>query len=514
MLVGEILSEQRSDRACLIGEDRTWTYAELDDLANRFVHQYLRCGLNPGDRVSLIVGNEPMLLAAYFGAWRAGLVANPVNNRLTADEIAYILEHAGSRCVVVSDEFVDVCLKARSGMSSPFEWVLSLGQRRVTDVRAADRASLMAQPASRIRSVAPRAEDGALLLYTSGTTGRPKGVLLTQHNLAAGTELVRSGFEIASSERTLCVMPLFHTNGLMFSNLPFLSAGAAVVLRQRFSASAFWSQCDEHAVTSASVSPTILAMLLEHQARAPASAPRLLQYIKVASAPTPAELADRFERRFGNGLLLETYGLTETTAISTMNPLRGRRKRASIGQALAPQEVRVVDAEGTQVEAGVVGEIEIRGPTLMKSYFRDPDATRAALHDGWLRTGDMARSDADGFFFIVGRKKEMILRGGENISPLEIEQAAAAHPQVREAAAVGLPDRIWGETVALCVVGAPGLTEEALRAHLSAQLSAFKLPSRIAFVEALPRNAMGKLLRGAARELLTQALTPADRQRA
>jgi long-chain acyl-CoA synthetase len=310
---------------------------------------------------------------------------------------------------------------------------------------------------------------------------------------------VSRAFEMKAGDRTLCVMPLFHTNGLMFSTMPFLHIGGTVVLKKRFSASQFWNQCRDHRVSTSSVSPTILALLLEHEKAAPPASEIRLDYIKVASAPTPVELAGRFEERFGRGLLLETFGLTETTAINVMNPLHGPRKHGSIGRALAPQAVRIVDEDGRELPRGATGELEVTGPTVMKEYFRDPENTRRAMHGEWLRTGDMARIDEDGFVFIVGRLKEMILRGGENISPLEIEEVATRHPAVREAAAVGVPDRIWGETVGLCVVLRQPATETELVEFCSEHLSAFKVPQRVVFVDELPRNAVGKVTRNALR---------------
>lgn len=487
MLPGDLLTPNRGGKTAIEGEDRAWSYAELDDLAHRFARFFERRGLAPGERVSFLAGNEPALVAGYLGAFRARLVANPVNNRLAPEEIAYILGHAGSGCVVVGEEFTGL-LEATLPLLASRPEVLVL--RRGMEVES--------MPASR-SDREPRPDDGALLIYTSGTTGRPKGVLLSQGNVMAGVEIVRDAFEMKPGERTFCVMPLFHTNGLMFSNLPFLLAGATVVLRKRFSATRFWSQVREARATSASVSPTILAMLLEHEARAPPAPQIRLDYIKVASAPTPVELAQRFEARFGKGLILETYGLTETTAINVMNPLRGPRKHGSIGRALPPQEARIVDGEGKPLPPGAVGEIEIRGPTVMKEYFRDPENTRKAFHDGWIRTGDLARQDPDGFIFIVGRSKEMIIRGGENISPLEIEEVAVRHPAVREAAAVGVPDRIWGETVGLCVVARSQLSAEEIVEFCREHLSPFKVPQKVVFVEALPRNAVGKVTRNALR---------------
>ena len=488
MLPGDILRRNRSDKPAIEGEDRAWSYAQLDDLANRFAHFFAARGLQPGDRVSFVAGNDARLLGGYFGAFRARLVANPINNRLTSEELAYILDHAGSRCVAVGEEYVSV-VEATLPLLAHRPEVVVL--REGMEVEQAS-----PKPSDRV----PEPGDGALLIYTSGTTGKPKGVLLTQANVICAVEIVRGAFEMKDTERTFCVMPLFHTNGLMFSNLPFLLAGATVVLRKRFSATQFWSQVRESRATSSSVSPTILAMLLEHQAKAPPASEIQLDYIKVASAPTPVELAERFEARFGRGLLLETYGLTETTAINVMNPLRGERKFGSIGRPVPPQEARVVDDEGNEVARGEVGEIEVRGPLVMKEYFRDPENTRKALRNGWIRTGDVARMDDEGYIFIVGRSKEMILRGGENISPLEIEEVAVRHPAVREAAAVGVPDRIWGESVGLCVVARQAVSEQELVEFCRGHLSPFKVPQRVVFVDELPRNAVGKVTRNALRQ--------------
>ncbi len=484
MRLGDIPRLHDGAAPAIEGEDRTWSYADLDRLSDAFAALFEARGLAPGDRVSLVCSSEALLAGAYFGAFRARVIANPINNRLLPEEVAYILEHAGSRCVVVSEEYVGLV-----------ENTLGLLRNPPAVIRAADVAATPAAPADR----KPSPEDGALLIYTSGTTGKPKGVVLTQANVMAGITYVSGAFRMKPGDRTFCVMPLFHTNGLMFSTLPFLLTGGTVVLRKRFSATGFWTQLRESGASTTSVSPTILAMLLEHAANAPPAAGIRLDYIKVASAPTPVELAERFEARFGRGLLLETYGLTETTAINVMNPLDGPRKHGSIGRALAPQEVRVVDDAGEPVAQGAAGEIEIRGATVMKEYFRDPENTRKAMHGEWLRTGDVGRIDADGFVFIVGRSKEMILRGGENISPLEIEEVAVRHPAVREAAAVGVPDRIWGEAVGLCVVARHPVSEQELVEFCKSHLSAFKVPQRVVFVEELPRNAVGKVTRNALR---------------
>jgi acyl-CoA synthetase (AMP-forming)/AMP-acid ligase II len=494
LLAGDLLDAARGGAPAIEFEGAAWSHAELDRRANRFAHWFQRIGLKRGDRVSLLVGNEPALVAAYFGAFRAGVIANPVNTRLTPPEIAYVLNHAGSACVIVSAELMPAFDATRALLEGSPQ-VLALAQDAA--VQACDDGPVAAGPSS--------AQDGALLIYTSGTTGKPKGVLLSHGNVVAAVRIVSGAFEISPLDRTMCVMPLFHTNALMFSHLPFLHAGAAVLLRRRFSATTFWSDCRASRANSASASPTILALLLAHEEKGPPRGESGLEYIKVASAPTPVELAERFEARFGKGLLLETFGLTETTAITTMNPLHAPRKFGSIGQVVPPQELRIVDDEGNALPADRAGEIAIAGPTVMREYFRDPENTQRAMRGRWFQSGDIARMDAEGFVFIVGRKKEMILRGGENISPLEVEQIAQMHPGVREAAAVGLPDPIWGEVVGLCVVADAPLSSDDVAAFCRGHLSAFKVPERIMFVDTLPRNAMGKVLRARLREAFQRA---------
>lgn len=497
MLAGDLINRNDTDsRPAIVYGDEVWSYGDLDRTANQFARMLCAAGLGPGDRVSLLVGNDPYLVAAYLGAFRCGLVANPLNTRLTAGELAYVIGHAGSAWIITDGEHADLARQALDRLPE--------GQARpgVTTLRDAT-DPLQGVPTDPQPAHGFGQDDGALLIYTSGTTGKPKGVLLTHRNVCAAVHIVREAFEMTPADVTMCVMPLFHTNALMFSTLPFLSAGARVILRRRFSASRFWDECLQHGVTSGSASPTILAMLLAHEANAPPKGRTGLKYMKVASAPTPVSLAERFEARFGEGLLLETYGLTETTAILTMNPLHGQRVFGSIGKVLPPQELRIADTQGQDVAAGDIGEILVRGPTIMTGYFHDPDNTQRAFHGDWLQTGDMARQDERGFVTIVGRRKELIVRGGENISPLEVEDCVLQLPAVREAAAVGVPDELWGEVVGLCVVLEDStLTEDALLAHCREHLSPFKVPQRIHIVQELPRNAMGKVLRPRLRDVM------------
>lgn len=501
MLAGELLQPHgRPTRPAIVFDaaSETWTYAALDALANRFARRFRSLGLARGDRVSFVVGNDPLLVGAYLGAFRAGLVANPVNTRLTPVEVAYVVNHAGSRCIVVGGDLCDTFAKVLPLLEGRASLIVIRGREPLPfDAIGSD--EILAVSGAPVDPGQTTESDIALLLYTSGTTGQPKGVLLTNGNVVAGATIVRRAFEIEPGDRTLCVMPLFHTNALMFSHLPFLLGGGTVCLEPKFSATRFWDQCRQGLVTSASASPTILGMLLTHESDAPARGQTGLRYLKVASAPMSVELAERFEARFGDRLLLETFGLTETTALTTMNPLHEARRLGSIGRVIPPQTLAILDEDGRPLPAGRVGEIGVQGPTVMKEYFRDPENTARAFIGPWFRSGDLAVMDNEGFVTIVGRKKEMILRGGENISPLEVENVAMQHPMVKEAAAVGLADPLWGEIVGLCVVTHEPIDVDDLVSFCGERLSPFKLPQRIVFVDSLPRNAMGKVVRSTAR---------------
>ncbi|EFI50876.1 AMP-dependent synthetase and ligase [Afipia sp. 1NLS2] len=501
MQLGEILRKHDPASTAVLFEDRAHSYGELESLSNRFAQMLLSVGVKAGDAVSYLLGNDPLLIAAYIAGFKTGIVTNPLHDRLTADEIAYIVNHAGSKVVVVGEPYAATLAEALKNISNVR--VVCFGNPGVLqNVAVPDLDSFSSETIS--PGVNPN--DVALLLYTSGTTGRPKGVMLTHGNVSSGIAAVADGFHLKPSDRTLCIMSLSHTNALMFSTLPYLLSGASVALCKRFSASNLWDLCEHYEVNSFSASPTILSILLE-DATGKTGYPKL-EFVKVASAPTSVDLSNQFHARFGQDLLIETYGLTETTSINVMNPLRGPRKPGSIGRPLPPSEIRIVDGQGKELPAGATGEIEIRGPTVMKGYYKDPDATAATIRGGWVRSGDLAKVDDDGYIFIVGRKKETIIRGGENISPLEVEQIIARHPAVREAAAVGIPDRIYGEVVAACVVKRDDVTESELIRHCSEYLASFKVPARIAFVDELPRNPIGKFIRRALLPYFKDESTP------
>lgn len=493
MQLNEILSAKQRSTPAILFEDAILTYGDLDDMSNRFANLYRSLGIGPDQRVSLLLGNDPLIIGAYFGAFKTGVIANPLHDRLAPAEISYIIDHAGSGLLITSEHYVSKVAEALGTLASPPR-VLCFGD--TSGLECESRELLDEQVASAPDGYTPSAEDGALLLYTSGTTGRPKGVLLTHGNVRTGAEAVQARFKLKPTDRTLCVMPMSHTNALMFSVMPFLMTGASTALCRRFSASNYWSQCRRYQVNSASISPAILSILIETYDGEDLSGIDL-DFVMIASAPTPISMAMKFEALLGKRLLLESYGLTETTAVNVSNLVDGPRKYGSIGVPVPPDQVVVLNNMGKPVSIGEVGEIAIKGPSVMKGYFRDDAETAAAMQNGYLMSGDLARVDEDGFIFIVGRKKEIIVRGGENVSPLEVEHVLARHPAVSEAAVVGVPDHMYGEAICACVVRRSEVTEMELIEFCEGQLASFKVPQTIRFIDALPRNAIGKFIRKA-----------------
>jgi acyl-CoA synthetase (AMP-forming)/AMP-acid ligase II len=342
----------------------------------------------------------------------------------------------------------------------------------------------------------PRPEDLGLLMYTSGTTGQPKGVMLTQGNLAANALAISAEHGLTAADRVLAVLPLYHINAFAVTMLAPLAHGGSLAMPPRFSAARFWGQAAASDCTWIKVVPTFISYLLEG-AVPPREQTARLRFCRSASAALPPEHLRAFEQKFGIGIV-ETMGLTETVAPAFSNPLEpARRKLGSVGRA-SGCEARVIDARLQPVADGSTGEIAIRGPNVMRGYYKNEAASAAAFTpDGWLRTGDLGHRDADGYFFVTGRIKELIIKGGENIAPREIDEALLGHPAVLDAAAVGIPDRHDGQEIMACLVRREGQTcdEAELRRFCERQLGPYKTPKVFRFVADLPRGPSGKVQR-------------------
>jgi len=438
-------------------------------------------GMVPGARIAYALHNEVDAVLAVLGIQYAGCCAVAVNLVAGRDVIGYVLAHSRAACVVCSDDTEEAIRDALA--SAPLDGAAAPSLLQIDTLLAGDDAAFAPSGAL--------ASDDALLMYTSGTTGRPKGVRLSQANLLAGGRNVATGHDLRPDDRALCVLPLFHINGLCVTVYGPLVSGGSVVVPPRFSASRFWELIAAHRCSWFSVVPTQVAYLLHGEGMSAGC--EALRFGRSASAPLAPEVLQAFEERFAVPLI-ETMGLTETAAQITCNPRPPARARAgSAGRAHGCQ-IRIAALS----QGATDGEIQVRGDCVMQGYLNDPAATAASFSDdGWFRTGDLGRLDADGFLFVTGRLKELIIKGGENIAPREIDEALQAHPGVLEAAAFAVPCADYGERVEAAVVAVPGhaLDLERVRAWCTERLGPFKTPDRLHLLEGLPKGPSGKTQR-------------------
>jgi acyl-CoA synthetase (AMP-forming)/AMP-acid ligase II len=470
------------------------TYGALER-GCRAVGAWLRGhGVGPGDTVSLVMPNGLATVRLLLGALHGGVAVNPVNLLSQPEQMAYVLGHSDCKLVFVAPDW-EARVRAM---------VERLGRAVTVVVADPDRGieGLAADPppteaiADAGAAPPPLPDALGLLMYTSGTTGQPKGVMLTQANLAANALAISAEHGLGPDDRVLAVLPLYHINAFAVTMLAPLAHGGSLAMPPRFSAARFWSQAVASGCTWINVVPTMISYLLEG-AVPPREQTARLRFCRSASAALPPEHLRAFEDKFGIGII-ETMGLTETVAPAFSNPLEpARRKVGSVGRA-SGCEARVIDARLQPVADGSTGEIAIRGPNVMRGYYKNEAASAAAFTpDGWLRTGDLGHRDADGYFFVTGRIKELIIKGGENIAPREIDEALLGHPAVLDAAAVGIPDRHYGQEIMACLVLREGQTcdEAELRRFCERQLGPYKTPKVFRFVADLPRGPSGKVQR-------------------
>jgi long-chain acyl-CoA synthetase len=449
--------------------------AAFADRVARAAALLARLGVGAGDVVAIALPNRVELVVSLFAAWRLGAAATPVNPSLTRAEMQYQVDDAHAK-VVIGDG-------------------LELGAPVVEVGALADEPPLHAAP------VEVPSDALALLIYTSGTTGKPKGVMLDHANIAAMCDMTRVALGVTAADHSLLVLPLFHVNGIVIGSLMPLLAGGRVTIAGRFSPKTFFGLVERIRPTYFSAVPAIYAMLtsLPEAETADTSSLRL---VVCGAAPMPAELIARVESTLGV-VLVEGYGLSEGTCASTLNPYDGVRKPGTVGLPLAGQGVRVVDDLGRPLRQGERGEVVIRGANVMRGYLNRPADTAKTIVDGWLHTGDVGIFDEDGYLRIVDRIKDMIIRGGENIYPKEIETALYGHEGVLEAAVVGRPDDVLGEVVVAYVALRPGTEVSVDQLHdlCAEQLAKYKRPVLIEVLNELPKNPVGKIDKPALRSL-------------
>ncbi|MBV8220732.1 MAG: AMP-binding protein, partial [Solirubrobacterales bacterium] len=413
---------------------RSISYGEFDARTDALAAGLADLGVKPGDVVSVMLPNRPELLEAWWAILKAGGVFGPINPAFTTPEAAYVVGHSQAVAVITDSRGAATLAGARG---TPELTRL----RHVISVDDGGELSLdsLAARGGEATAIGRGPGDLATLMYASGTTGKPKGAMLTHANVLANAAMGAELLPLAAGERVGMILPLFHVNAQIVTCVIPMMVGCEVVMWERFSASTFWETVAEIEPVAISAVPTILAAVL-HTANAPARSTSL-RYIMCGAAPLSRELLDAFERRF-DIRILEGYGLTESSCVSSLNPYYGERKPGSIGLPVRGQQMRIAGPDGSPVPDGELGEIVVKGPNVMAGYLHNPEATASTIRNGWLHTGDVGYVDRDGYFFIVDRAKDMIIRGGENIYPREIEEVLYAHPGVLECAVIGVPDEV------------------------------------------------------------------------
>jgi long-chain acyl-CoA synthetase len=481
---------ERAEQEFLLSEvdGRRFTYALFDRAVNRAALMLLSHGVRKGDVVSLLLPNSAEYIVAYFACWKIGALAGPVNSLLKGQEMAFVISNSEAKALLVHHDFMSAVESIKAVLPAlkaiiPFE-----DEAHAT--KGFDDGKEL--PVCQIDS-----DDEAIIIYTSGTTGRPKGCLLTHGNVIANARQISQWLGFTEKDRLLTVMPLFHMNAVSVTTMSALYAGGSTVVSPKFSASRFWETVSDYQVSSFGSVATMLSMLLS---KFPDGVPAglktdQLRFAMCGSAPVPAEVIKRFEETF-HCLVIEGYGLSESTCRSTFNPPDERRRPGSCGVAIG-NEMMVVDDQDREVVEGGIGEIVLRGENILKGYYKDPEATARAFRHGWFHTGDIGYRNGDGFFYIVDRKSDMIVRGGENIYPREIDEVLYQHPAISAAATIGIPDNLYGEEVAAFVVlkeGASASPDE-LIAFCLERLADYKCPKTICLLKEIPKGPTGKLLK-------------------
>jgi len=487
---------RHANRPAVRLDDSVLTYAALDRASASVAGLLRDRGVRPSDRIAVMLPNIPEFAVVYYGVLRAGGVVVPMNPLLKEREVAYYLGDSGAALIF-----------AWQGCTE--EALAGAGRAGATCVLVDSHFGDLLASTSPVAEVVERApSDGAVILYTSGTTGQPKGAELTHANLSTNVETMSTDLlKVVSSDVIFGGLPLFHSFGQTCALNAAVRVGACLTLVVRFSPGKVLEVLERDAVTIFEGVPTMYVALLGEPGRDRYNVSALRVCVS-GGAAMPVEVMRGFEDAFGC-TVLEGYGLSETSPVASFNHPDRERKPGSIGTPIRGVEMRLVDDNGVDVAPGEVGEIAIRGLNVMKGYWRREDATAESIKDGWFHSGDLGRIDGDGYYFIVDRKKQLIIRGGYNVYPREIEEVLYEHPAIAEAAVIGIPDDSLGEEVGAAVVLKPGVTatEEEIRDYVKGQVAAYKYPRHVWFEVALPKGPTGKILKREIRPPIRQEVS-------
>jgi long-chain acyl-CoA synthetase len=485
--------QDHQDRPAVIYGDSQLTYGDLTRAIGRVAGSLAELGIQPGDRVALIGPNSHLYVVAYLAIMHAGASVVPVNPMLKPDEVRYMFVDAEVKAAIAFGPLANLVAAASQGLDDPPQ-LITVGESDVPGVAAFDRWPLEG-PEDFDPPQIPQ-DQVAAILYTAGTTGRPKGAMLSHHNLVWDAEACRQAIEFTTDDRVLAVLPMFHSYAATVGVVLPLTCGACCVAMDRFSPAEVAATVQRDKCTVLPCVPAMCGALLRAADELPPGAFESLRMVASGGAPMPVALMKAFEERLGL-IVLEGDGPTECSPVCSVNPPQGVRKPGTVGPPIPGVEMKIVDDDDTELPPGEVGEICVRGPNVMLGYLNQPEATAEAMKGGWFHTGDLGHVDEDGYFSIVDRKKDMVIVGGLNVYPREVEEVLLAHPHVREAAVIGVYDDIRGEKLKAFVIPEEGVAPE--RADIlrlcREKLANFKVPKEIAFVDDLPRSLKGTVLK-------------------
>lgn len=494
-LLKRMADEFPSRRAASVSGKFDLTHARLGELVERAAAGLIAHGVRPGEVVALTFPNTVEFIIMFLAVIRVRATAAPLNSAYTSDEFEFYLSDSESKLLLTPKEGNQPAQAAATKLKIP-HLTATLSQAE------ADLTLSSTQPLPDLDAVSKIVNDQsdvALFLHTSGTTSRPKGVPLTQLNLASSVQNIKSVYKLTESDSTVIVLPLFHVHGLVAGLLSSLGAGAAVTLPAagRFSASTFWSDMRSYSATWYTAVPTIHQIILDRHLSKPEPAYPELRFIRSCSASLAPSILARLEEAIG-APVLEAYAMTEAAHLMASNPLPvdGPHKPGSVGKPIG-QEMAILDESGNVQPPQVSGEVCIKGPNVTKGYKNNPDANKAAFMFGWFHTGDLGFFDSDGYLHLDGRIKELINRGGEKISPIELDSILLSHPDINQAVAFGVPDEKYGEEINCAVIPKEGstLSEEQVIEFCKKNVAAFKVPKKVFITDSLPKTATGKIQR-------------------
>ncbi|MBN1474132.1 MAG: long-chain-fatty-acid--CoA ligase [Syntrophaceae bacterium] len=500
MNVAELALTSLSDgeHVSIIFEGKEYSNYQMDRAARKLGNALKKLGVKKGDRVILQMPNSPEVIQSFQAIWKIGAIVVPINYQIGAQETEYIYKDSGAKIVITAQEYMDKVRQAKLN-SSNIENIIVISNDKIKD--ALSYGWLMEDASETLEILETADDDIAALVYTSGTTGNPKGVMQTHHALYYTAKKVQETSHYSMDAVNMAMLPLCHSYGIGAMNSTNLRTHGKTVILRQFNVEQLFSSIEKYKVTSVAAVPTMYIYMLNYSDYKKYDLSSVKHYI-CGSAPLSVDTWKQFKEKFG-GEIAEGWGLTEACANNSVNPVDGLKKVGSIGKPMIGMKMKIFDDKEKELPPGKEGEIVLRGPMVMKGYWNQPEATAEVIREGWLHTGDIGYVDEDGYYFITDRKKDIIIKGGENISPRAIEEILYSHPCVAEAACIGVPDPVYGEDIKAFVVLKPDRKADSseITNYCEGKLKKFFMPKEVVILREMPKTLVGKILKKELRKM-------------